>query len=94
MRTSPYLVGLIGEGIGASLTPLLHEAEAAHLGLDYEYRTIDLLISGDEPHDLARTGRTVKLRSSTATLPPNTWRRFSTSIMHSGYPSISFARFG
>ena len=48
MRTTPaprsrYLVGLVGEGITASLTPALHEAEAAELGLDYEYRIHDLL---------------------------------------------------
>jgi shikimate dehydrogenase len=38
-----YLVGLIGEGITASLTPPMHEAEAAALGLDYEYRVLDLI---------------------------------------------------
>lgn len=38
-----YRVGLIGEGIGASLTPALHEVEAAALGLDYEYLIFDLL---------------------------------------------------
>jgi shikimate dehydrogenase len=38
-----YLVGLIGEGITASLTPPMHEAEAAALGLDYEYRILDLI---------------------------------------------------
>lgn len=47
VRPSPdgrhYLVGLIGEGITASLTPPMHEAEAAALGLDYEYRIFDLI---------------------------------------------------
>ncbi|MEN9715458.1 MAG: hypothetical protein RJA35_925 [Actinomycetota bacterium] len=38
-----YLVGLIGESIEHSLTPDLHMTEARHLGLDYEYRIIDLL---------------------------------------------------
>lgn len=38
-----YLVGLIGEGITASLTPAMHEAEATELGLDYEYRIVDLI---------------------------------------------------
>ncbi|MGK7222693.1 shikimate dehydrogenase [Kocuria flava] len=37
-----YLVGLIGEGITASLTPPMHEAEAAHQGLHYLYRPVDL----------------------------------------------------
>ena len=41
-----YLVGLIGEGIMASLTPPMHEAEAAALGLDYEYRIFDLIELG------------------------------------------------
>ena len=38
-RTS---VGLIGAGIDASLSPALHEAEAAALGLDYSYRLLDI----------------------------------------------------
>jgi shikimate dehydrogenase len=38
----PFLVGLIGAGVGPSLTPPLHMAEAKALGLDYVYRTIDL----------------------------------------------------
>jgi shikimate dehydrogenase len=41
-----YLVGLLGEGIRHSLTPPMHLAEAAHLGIDYEYRVLDLLESG------------------------------------------------
>ncbi len=35
-------MGLIGEGITASLTPPMHEAEAAHHNLRYLYRPIDL----------------------------------------------------
>jgi shikimate dehydrogenase len=38
----PYLVGLVGTGVGPSLTPALHMAEARAQGLDYVYRTIDL----------------------------------------------------
>ena len=49
---SRYLVGLIGEGIGASLSPPLHEAEAASLELDYEYRILDLLELGRPPEDV------------------------------------------
>lgn len=48
-----YLTGLIGEGIGASLTPSLHEKEAARLGLRYEYRLLDLLQLGVSPDALA-----------------------------------------
>jgi shikimate dehydrogenase len=40
------LVGLIGEGIQASRSPLLHEEEARALGLRYCYRLIDLRALG------------------------------------------------
>ncbi len=57
MRNTPasgsrYLVGLVGEGITASLTPALHEVEAAELGLDYEYRIHDLLELGRRPEEI------------------------------------------
>jgi shikimate dehydrogenase len=38
-----YEVGLIGAGIGPSLSPPLHEREAAELDLDYAYRLIELV---------------------------------------------------
>ena len=41
-----YLVGLIGDGIGPSLSPSLHEHEAAALGLPYVYRLIDIGAAG------------------------------------------------
>ncbi|MFF1732120.1 shikimate dehydrogenase [Streptomyces sp. NPDC058247] len=42
-RTRPsYTVGLIGSGIGASLSPALHEEEARHQGLALTYRLLDL----------------------------------------------------
>ena len=37
-----YLVGLVGTGIGPSLSPALHEREADQLGLRYLYRRLDL----------------------------------------------------
>jgi shikimate dehydrogenase len=37
-----YLVGLIGSGIGTSLSPVLHEREADALGIRYLYRVLDL----------------------------------------------------
>jgi len=37
-----HQVGLIGAGIGASLSPALHEREAAELGLDYRYTLLDI----------------------------------------------------
>ena len=42
----PFVVGLIGAGIQASLTPAMHKREGAGQGLDYEYRLIDLEVLG------------------------------------------------
>ncbi|UYM06616.1 shikimate dehydrogenase [Solicola gregarius] len=42
-----YKVGLLGHGIGPSLSPAMHMREAEHLGLEYEYRTVDLIDSPD-----------------------------------------------
>ena len=47
-----YLVGLIGAGITASLTPPMHEQEASALGLEYEYRIFDLIELGKHPEDV------------------------------------------
>jgi shikimate dehydrogenase len=52
-----HLVGLIGSGIGGSLTPLLHEHEAAAQGLRYAYRTLDLDKLGLEPVDAGHLAR-------------------------------------
>ncbi|WP_248760386.1 shikimate dehydrogenase [Pseudarthrobacter sp. SSS035] len=41
-----FVVGLLGAGIGGSVTPGLHEAEADRLGLAYTYRVIDLDVLG------------------------------------------------
>lgn len=48
----PYLVGLIGNGIGPSLTPALHMAEGRAQGLDYVYRTLDLGTLGLAPEQV------------------------------------------
>jgi shikimate dehydrogenase len=48
-----YLVGLIGSGIGQSLSPDLHEREADQFGLRYLYQRLDLDVL-DLP--VARTG--------------------------------------
>src|ERR1700754_1014064 len=37
-----FRVGLIGAGIGGSLSPALHEHEASCLGLAYAYRVLDI----------------------------------------------------
>lgn len=47
-----YLVGLIGDGITASLTPPMHEEEASHHGLRYLYRPIDLAPLGAGAEDV------------------------------------------
>ena len=44
-----HLIGLIGSGIGPSLSPALHEREADRLGLRYQYRRLDLLELGLAP---------------------------------------------
>ncbi len=41
-----YLIGLVGTGIGPSLSPALHEREADRLGLRYLYRLLDLDVLG------------------------------------------------
>ncbi|HEX6339846.1 shikimate dehydrogenase [Umezawaea sp.] len=43
------LVGLVGTGIGPSLSPALHEGEARRLGVRYRYRRIDLADWGLAP---------------------------------------------
>ncbi|MDW8807804.1 shikimate dehydrogenase [Streptomyces scabiei] len=55
-----YLVGLIGSGIGPSLSPALHEREADRQGLRYVYRLIDIHELGAGPEavgDLVRAAR-------------------------------------
>lgn len=52
--TDSILCGLIGTGIGASLTPPMHEEEGARQGLRYVYRTIDLDVLGRTVADLPR----------------------------------------
>jgi shikimate dehydrogenase len=41
-ESGKLLLGLIGAGIARSLTPAMHEAEAAHQGLRLHYQLIDL----------------------------------------------------
>ncbi|HLH68075.1 MAG TPA: shikimate dehydrogenase [Candidatus Dormibacteraeota bacterium] len=42
MNEHRFLVGLVGAGIGSSLSPLLHEREADAQGLRYLYQLIDI----------------------------------------------------
>ncbi|EKX67577.1 shikimate dehydrogenase [Streptomyces ipomoeae] len=60
MAKDSYLVGLIGSGIGPSLSPALHEREADRQGLRYLYRLIDIDVLGVGPQavgDLLRAAR-------------------------------------
>ncbi|MDP4502507.1 shikimate dehydrogenase [Nonomuraea turcica] len=52
-----FLVGLIGSGIGPSLSPPLHEQEAGHHGLHYVYRLLDTDRLGCDVGELVRTAR-------------------------------------
>ncbi len=45
-HSNTFVTGLIGSGIGTSLSPALHEREAAELGLRYAYRTLDIDVLG------------------------------------------------
>ncbi len=45
-RARSFLVGLIGAGIGASLSPAMHEEEARQQGISLVYRRIDLEVLG------------------------------------------------
>jgi len=67
-----YLVGLIGAGITASLTPPMHEAEAAHHGLHYLYRPVDLDVigrPGTDVGDLLAAGRDLGFNAFNITHP-------------------------
>ncbi|MEU6552211.1 shikimate dehydrogenase [Streptomyces sp. NPDC046915] len=60
MARDSYLVGLVGAGVGPSLSPALHEREADRQGLRYVYRLIDIATLGVGPQvvgDLVRAAR-------------------------------------
>ncbi|MFE3168811.1 shikimate dehydrogenase [Streptomyces sp. NPDC059224] len=60
MAKDSFLVGLIGSGVGPSLSPALHEREAGRQGLRYLYRLIDIDVLGVPPRavgDLVRAAR-------------------------------------
>jgi shikimate dehydrogenase len=66
------VVGLIGAGIGMSLSPALHEREASLLGIDYEYRLYDLDELDRDPAEvgaLVREARADGLRGLNVTHP-------------------------
>ncbi|MGC0336479.1 shikimate dehydrogenase [Streptomyces sp. SLBN-8D4] len=60
MAKDSFLVGLIGAGIGPSLSPALHEREADRQGLRCLYRLIDIDVLGVRPEavgELLRAAR-------------------------------------
>ncbi|GAA0491975.1 shikimate dehydrogenase [Streptomyces olivaceiscleroticus] len=62
MSTPSYLTGLIGSGIGPSLSPALHEREADRHGLRLLYRTLDLDtlgVAAESVGDLIAAARTL-----------------------------------
>ncbi len=52
MSAGSYLIGLIGAGIGGSLSPAMHEEEGRRQGFNYVYRRIDLDALGLAPDAL------------------------------------------
>jgi shikimate dehydrogenase len=62
-----YEVGLIGVGIEGSLSPALHEREAAELDVEYAYRLIEL--DGRDVGDLLDRARRAGLRGVNVTHP-------------------------
>ncbi len=71
-KATKVLVGLIGAGIQASLSPAMHEEEAAHHGLRLHYQLIDLDATGASAADLPRllqAARTMGFRGLNITYP-------------------------
>ena len=51
-RPRSVLVGLVGQGVGPSLTPPMHELEGARHGMHYVYRTIEVDPDHVAPQDI------------------------------------------
>ncbi|MFM9370036.1 shikimate dehydrogenase [Streptomyces sp. Da 82-17] len=60
MSPSSYLTGLIGAGIGPSLSPALHEREAVRHGVPLLYRTLDLDLLGTPPEQVGELLRAAR----------------------------------
>jgi shikimate dehydrogenase len=66
------LLGLIGKGIGRSLSPALHEEEGRHRGLRVHYQLIDLDVAGagvDALPELIRAARIMGFAGLNVTYP-------------------------
>lgn len=69
---SSVLVGLIGRGVGPSLTPPMHEMEGVRHGLRYIYRPIDFTDGGDaqlQLKELIHNARTLGFDGLNLTYP-------------------------
>jgi shikimate dehydrogenase len=67
-----YLLGLVGAGIGASLSPALHEREAERLGLRALYQTIDIAergVGAEAVGDIVAAARTMGFAGLNVTHP-------------------------
>lgn len=65
-------IGLLGRGIGSSLSPLMHEREGARQGLDYHYHLIDfdrLALDDDRLPDLLAEARELGFAGLNVTYP-------------------------
>lgn len=60
-RRGSALVGLIGQGIAASRTPAMHEAEAARIGVNLVYKLLDTDQMGDNAPELEELLHYVRL---------------------------------
>ncbi|MFG2353019.1 shikimate dehydrogenase [Streptomyces sp. NPDC048521] len=60
MAKDSYLVGLIGAGIGPSLSPALHQREADRQGLRYLYRLLDIDVLGLAPEAVGNLVRAAR----------------------------------
>jgi shikimate dehydrogenase len=67
--TERYEVGLIGAGIGSSLSPPLHEREAAELGVDCAYRLFDIGDGDEDVGGLLEQARRAEFRGVNVTHP-------------------------
>lgn len=52
MTQTSYVAGLIGSGVGTSLTPPMHEREGTRHGLAYVYRVVDISALGIPPESV------------------------------------------
>jgi shikimate dehydrogenase len=69
VRRDRYDVGLIGAGIATSLSPALHEREAAEQGIGYAYRLLDTDERGSDVGALLEQARRAGFRGVNVTHP-------------------------